>query len=244
MERKGNCLVSLKPIKNKIQNWITYEENKPRIPYEQNCEVHHRYRSTHDLDCVLLGGDLRADNIISLWLPLRYCLVEINGYPTLNKYGNINKKIEFIKALNNIDLEKLLPPDNPLVKCLIELFELGQTEANMMLLPEIGINGKRGREPYYDYTPYFLYECFEGGDFSHHFTDDIALKQWIIEECLQPFFSQVNGQYQIDKNHLLDLSGTNNIKDGVPAKGQKIKMIENYVSVLKKRKILLEKREK
>ena len=87
MERKGNCLVSLKPIKNKIQNWITYEENKPRIPYEQNCEVHHRYRSTHDLDCVLLGGDLRADNIISLWLPLRYCLVEINGYPTLNKYG-------------------------------------------------------------------------------------------------------------------------------------------------------------
>lgn len=236
--------MSLKPIENKIQNWITYEENKPRIPYEQNYEVHHRYRSTHDLDCVLLGGDLRADNIISLWLPLRYCLVEINGYPTLNKYGNINKKIEFIKALNNIDLEKLLPPDNPLVKCLIELFELGQTEANMMLLPEIGINGKRGREPYYDYTPYFLYECFEGGDFSHHFTDDSALKQWIIEECLQPFFSQVNGQYQIDKNHLLDLSGTNNIKDGVPAKGQKIKLIENYVSVLKKRKNLLEKREK
>lgn len=97
MERKGNCLVSLKPIENKIQNWITYEENKPRIPYEQNYEVHHRYRSTHDLDCVLLGGDLRADNIISLWLPLRYCLVEINGYPTLNKYGKLIKRLNLSK---------------------------------------------------------------------------------------------------------------------------------------------------
>lgn len=236
--------MSLNSIKVKIQDWITYEENRPRIPYEQNREVHNKYRSTHDLDCILLGGDLRADNIFSLWLPLRYCLVEINGYFKLNQYGNINKKIEFIRVLNNIELEKLLPPDNPLVKCLIELFELGQTEANMMLLPEIGINGKRGGEPYYDYTPYFLYECFEGGDFSHYFADDNALKLWIIEECLQPFFSQENGEYKIDKKHLIDLSETKNIKDGVPAKGKKIILIKNYVSVLKKRKILLEKREK
>ena len=231
--------MSLTPIKMKIDSWVSYEENKPRTPYAKDWETHNKYRSENDLDCVLLGGDLRADNIFSLWLPLRYSLVEINGYSRLNKIGNINQPIEFRKVLKGSNLDDLLPPENPLVKSLIELFELGQTKANMMLMPKVGINGKRSDKPYYDYTPYFLFECFEGGDFSEHFKGDDDLKQWIIRESLQPLFEKAKGEYVIDKHHLIDLSGTGDIKDGVPAKGKKIILIKNYISVLRERQDLL-----
>lgn len=40
----------------------------------------------------------------------------------------------------------------------------------------------RGLRPYYDYMPYFLCECFEGGAFSSFFIGgDVELKEWISE---------------------------------------------------------------
>ena len=52
----------METIKEHIQYWIDYKGTGDK------------YRSEHDLDCVLAGGDLLADALISLWLPLKYAL--------------------------------------------------------------------------------------------------------------------------------------------------------------------------
>ena len=59
-------------------SWIEYEENKPKTKYDEDSENHDKFRSEHDLDCVLRNGNLHADTIFSLWLPLRFALVRLH----------------------------------------------------------------------------------------------------------------------------------------------------------------------
>lgn len=110
-EKSGRMSVELyEPIMRKVNAWIFYEKNKPTGQYIGNERVHDEFRKKYDLDCALTSGSLYADTIFSLWRPLRFALVKINGYSKLNRYGDINKKTEFLVKLKEENLwEELLP---------------------------------------------------------------------------------------------------------------------------------------
>lgn len=88
-----------KAIKTKINEWIWYEENQVKEKYYINPKINDQFRQQYDLDCILTNGNLLADTIFSLWLPLRFALVRINGYKKLNKYGRVEKKASFLKQI-------------------------------------------------------------------------------------------------------------------------------------------------
>lgn len=217
------------PIIKKLVAWVDYEEKRPKSDYFKNRQEHDNFRKRNDLDCILTNGNLNADEIFSLWLPLRFSLVRINGYKKLNKYGDINKKIIFCKAISSEKiLKQLLPENNEIVKKLLELFELGQKRCNVMILKERSMQS-RGSEPYYDYMPYFLYECFDNGVFSQYFNrDNSDLIKWINDQKLNMFFSE-----EITRENIKDLSGSGNVKSGIP---EDINiLLGNYISILKQR---------
>ena len=160
-----------RPIIEKISSWIKYEENRPKTVYEKDAENHDKYRAANDLDCVLRNGDLKADTIFSLWRPLRFALVRVSGYKKIKEVTgmDLEKSISFNRVLiRDENLKKLLPIKNETTHLLSELFDYGQRIENTMLLPERWLQS-RGNAPYYDYMPYFLYECFEKGDFYRAF---------------------------------------------------------------------------
>lgn len=118
---------------------------------------------------------------------------------------------------------------------LIELFKLGQELCNVMILPDRSINSERGKKPYYDYMPYFLLECFDGGNFSKYFSNDNEkLKKWIVEQKLEMFFDEG----EISKNKIKDLAGNGDIKNNGGTEYIKT-VLKNYITILKCRKDLL-----
>lgn len=224
---------SYEPIINKIRAWINYDKNRPKSDYVTNRKEHDEFRRKNDLDCVLTNGNLNADTILSLWLPLRLSLVRINGYDKLNKYGDINNKISFLKKILSEEvLEQVLPQNNETVKKLLELFELGQKRCNVMILKERSMQS-RGLKPYYDYMPYFLYECFDNGNFSQYFHGNKELLEWISDEKLNVFFVG-----NITKENIRDLSESGNVKNGLPKDINNL--LDNYITILKTREALFE----
>jgi hypothetical protein len=219
------------PITRKIESWLKYDENKPKSKYYANSQEHDEYRRNNDLDCILTGGNLYADTIFSLWIPLRFVLVRINGYSKLNKYGKVGKNIPFLKKISPA-LEQLLPTENETVKKLIELFELGQQRCNVMILRDRQMQS-RGDKPYFDYMPYFLHDCFDNGKFSKYFSGNDDLIEWIHEQKLDMFFTN----NEISKNNIIDLSGSGDIKKGVPLDMNVL--LDNYINILNQRKKLV-----
>lgn len=220
----------LKPIEKKIEQWIYYESNKPTIPYKGNEELHDNYRKENDLDCQLTNGNLKADTIFSLWLPLRFTLREMYGYSLYipDKGRESNKYFGFLENLR-LNSSNYFPIDNPLVKKLSKLFELGMKRENVMILPDRTINCERGSKPYYDYMPHFLYDCFQGGNFGKYFSNNDELKKWIETQHLKMFFE--NGL--IRKFKVKDLSGSGSVKNNIPEKVEA--MLDNYIDVLEVR---------
>ena len=218
------------PIIKKIRAWVSYDKKKPKNDYATNRNEHDEFRKNNDLDCVLANGDLNADTIFSLWQPLRLSLVRLNGYNKLNKYGNINNKIAFLEAiLSEQILEQLLPQNNETVKYLLKLFELGQKRCNVMILMNRRMQS-RGLKPYYDYMPYFLYECFDNGKFSQYFKGgNQDLIKWINDQKLNMFF---NGEI-IKKENIKDLSGSGDVKKGIPRDINYL--LQNYINILQQR---------
>ncbi|MCH5281912.1 MAG: DUF1413 domain-containing protein [Lachnospiraceae bacterium] len=218
------------PIIKKIASWIKYEENKPKSEYKNDAENHDKYRATHDLDCILREGDLRADTIFSLWRPLRFALVRVSGYNKIKEVTGMDLEqcLSFWNALiHNGNLKKLLPIKNETTRLLSELFYLGQKIENTMLLPERWMQS-RGSAPFHDYMPYFLYECFEGGNFYKAFGSDEKVCEWIKEEKLDCFFDGA-----VCKENIIDLAGTRDVKNGVP--DDLNYMLRSYISILQKR---------
>ena len=219
-----------RPIIQKISSWIEYEENKPKTKYDEDAENHDKFRSEHDLDCVLRNGNLHADTIFSLWLPLRFALVRLSGYDKIKEVTGLDleQSVPFWKALiRNGNLKTLLPIKNETTRLLSELFYYGQKIENTMLLPERWLQS-RGGKPYYDYMPYFLYECFRGGDFHNAFGSDEKVCEWISEENLECFFEGT-----VCKENIIDLAGTGNVKKGIP--DDLNYMLRSYISILQKR---------
>lgn len=202
-------LAILQPIEDKIRFWIEYERNMPQIPYGGNEIFFDEYRQFHDLDCQLLGGQLGADTIFSLWRPLEYTLLALHAPEDLQKdLGTVRKRRMFLQGLLNRGLGEYFPVHMEIVQHLSQLFDLGQKRENVMLLSNRGLNEMRAVSPYEDYMPYFLKECFKGGKFYHIFNhDEGLLRFWLMREELQVFFED---GYLVPEA-ILDLAGTGDV---------------------------------
>ncbi len=222
------------PIRKKVEEWLWYDENQPSGNYFANMEEHDRFRSLHDRDCMLTGGDLKADTLFSLWTPLRHTIVRLNDRETIRSVGDISKKYVFLRDfIKGDNIEKLLPETESIVHKLSELFERGMGRENVFLLPERQLNCARARKPYCDYVPVMLLEAFPGGVFSEYWDSPEAYLRWIDEEHMEAFFDG-----GISPEHVKDLSGSGDVRISFAPEGVEAmeRMIENYIAVLKERK--------
>lgn len=82
-------MILMKTIEKHIQYWINYKGSGDE------------YRKERDLDCKHTGGNLNADTMISLWLPLRYALNSCNTkrWKRYKGTSNLKKNDKFLKAL-------------------------------------------------------------------------------------------------------------------------------------------------
>lgn len=222
------------PIRKKIEEWIRYDDHKPAGEYNDNKEEHDEYRRWHDRDCVLAGGDLRADTMFSLWLPLRNTIVRINDAEIIQAVGDIYSKYDFLRDLMKGDnLEKLLPEDMPITAKLSALFELGMGRENVFMLPDRQLNPLRGGKPYWDYIPAFLLASFPGGEFAHYWSSPKERLEWIEREHFQVFFDG-----DIVPENIKDLSGAGDVRVSLAPEGIQPmeQMLDNYISILQERR--------
>lgn len=230
------CNKIYEPIRIKIEEWIDYDVHSPNVPYRGNEEVHDEYRRWHDRDCVLTGGNLYADTMFSLWRPLANTIIRLNDKSVIR-----DGKYKFIRELIKDDnMEKLLPVEQPIVKKLSILFELGMGRENVFLLPDRELNVARGRKPYEDYVPVFLLESFGDGVFANYWNSPEEHLQWIRQEHFQVFFDG-----DISPENIKDLSGAGNVRQALAPDGiQPMEcMIDQYISILQERKKLFTEEE-
>lgn len=213
------------PIIRKIKYWREYDG------------VGDKYRQTHDLDCVLTDGNLLADTIFSLWLPLRYTLNFFEA-PSWTYWKNYEQDYlrphntglkdckPFLSELEQ-DIETFLP-EHEITSKLIRLFLLGQTRSNVMLLPCRSWNSKRGYPPYWDYLPHFLWDMLNGSN-----TETVC--EWIRREKLSMLFQDET----IAREKLLDLAGTGNVRYHAPKDIVLPVLLDNYVHILELREAAL-----
>ena len=213
------------PIIQKIEYWRNYSGTGDL------------YRQTHDLDCVLTGGNPLADTIFSLWLPLRYTLNHFDckawtawkecEYKVLKpKKMGLKDCSPFLEELV-ANIENYLPPTR-LTLLLSELFRLGQQRCNVMILPCRSWNSKRGCSPYWDYLPHFLYDIMNTA--SPLFLQTI--QTWIKREHLEMLFH--NGT--VEKESLKDLACSGAVWEHTPKNIDVEKLLLNYITILKDRK--------
>ncbi len=218
-------------IKNQIQYWIKYENDKPKVPYNESTKkLYDEYRSKNDRDCVLNDGNLLADTIFSLWLPLRFALVNLHTYYEIKEitgYSIVEKNINFLQTLDN-SIECLLPKEDEVTEVLSELFVMGVKRVNTMILPDRGLQYKQ-----YDYMPNFLKECFVGGKYSYAFNyNNEKFKDWVSQQKLWMFFDDGI----ISEQNIKDLAHTGDINNNVPKdKVGLIKCLNSYIDILEER---------
>lgn len=172
---------------NSIVNYLRYWSRIQPLDV-----TYEKWRKENDLDAVWLNGDLHADTIFSVWMPLKMCLQCLAGnrfsrkgirrtpYKTQEYYDDI-----VINIMENDN--PYLPRNDELVEELYQFAELASTRANVMRLPN---RKMQVRWKYYDQMPKTLYECFESDTsvFSKHFESDDAVKEWVKAEKLEMFF--------------------------------------------------------
>lgn len=216
------------PILEKLDYWKNYNGSGDE------------YRSKNDHDCILTGGNLMADTIFSLWLPLRYVLNYFNTPKwiawkeyeanTLKKKGTKLKNCKAFVEDFKRNIELFLPEDD-MTCILLQLFKLGQRRCNVMLLPFREWNSKRGGKPYFDYLPHFLYDLLDDKDLSYK--DKIV--DWIQGEHLTMFFKDG----VIDREHIFDLAGTGCVYSHSPEKISLSFLLRNYVRLLEERERIM-----
>ncbi|WP_026653683.1 hypothetical protein [Butyrivibrio proteoclasticus] len=209
-------------IKKHIQYWIDYDGKGER------------YRRENDLDCILTGGNLFADALISLWSPLKYVLEYENNrcwqeFDPKDRSKNNNKFLEKIKD----NVENFIP-DEDLRGKLERLFELGRTRANVIILPYRKWNTLRGGNPYYDYMPYFLYDILNVNADEEFAEFGEAVQNWIRREHLEMFF---DGNV-IKRENIKDLCGIGTVTPRWMNKKESFDirlLLENYIEILEER---------
>lgn len=215
------------PILQKIRYWRDYTGTGDL------------YRREHDLDCILTGGNLFADTLFSLWLPLRYTL-NYYGCESWNNWKDVEadklkpKKLglkdcpDFLNDLME-NIENFLPPTE-LTALLSKLFELGQERCNVIILPYRAWNTRRGCQPYYDFFPHFVFDIMNTD--SQIFLK--AVSMWLKEEHLEMFFDGT-----LDKSNLKDLAGTGAVWKHRPNEIDLKNLLCNYISILGERKLIM-----
>jgi hypothetical protein len=243
------------PIIKELEYWKNYsrkdfERIAKNLHGDKTCGAD-EFRAANDRDCILTGGNLNADTIFSLWLPLRHTIAKINGKEKISEIVGMNSKEAYVRALLWEDnLEKLLPKELSIVRTLSELFTYGMERENVMILPkryfyhngkEKSLNFTRGGRPYWDYIPRFLYEMLEDGDFADAVgNDDEACRTWIREQNMTMFFKDGI----LDRDHIKDLAGSGDVTYSLAPKGNSYeeslalqeKKLRNYIDILKIRK--------
>lgn len=253
----------LTPIFNKLKYWKIFDEN---YPSKGNLKEQNIYRQNNDLDCTLNNRNLQADTIFSLWTPLKYTIQMLNHKEWTKRsfYTYIFSSNAKQEQLNK--LEEYLPPDNELVKALSNLFKIGIKKCNTMILPTFlieepndnywkgkpySLNIVRGKNPYNDYMPYFLYNCLTLTPFvwignksnikfsGRAFNTDNEAKDWIENQKLNVFFLKPN---EISYNSIIDISGNGNVTKEVPENKEALKKIINTeITILKNRENIMSK---
>lgn len=222
------------PLVKRFEAEMLYVKHMPN-----SFSLKSEYRSKFDLDCQHLKGDLNADMIFSLWLPLRYVLFSLNGKKMYKLTTDSFTKKNLTEIYSNLisNIEEFLPYENELVIKLSKFYSLAMGRENVMRLPDRALNSKRGMGPYYDYIPYFLEQSFEGGDFSSSFeNNNIIFIEWIKKEKLELLFKE----NIVDKNNILDLAGSNDLHSVVNKNNINVNcLLDSYINVLEKRKELL-----
>lgn len=231
---------TLNPIKKKLREWKDYNKNSPKCPYSGNEIVHDIYRALNDSDCQLTNGNLMADTIFSLWIPLKMSLQCSETYPYRlqgNKFypykhdSYISKSGNLISFLTDIEenLEFYLPMSE--WGKLYEFAALSLTRANIMILPDRKMQS-RGKL-FLDQIPKTLYECFKDGDFCEYFKkEDSLVTNWVKEEKLEYFFDE-----EIKRENIKPL--INKFKADevywLKEKEDIDEMLENFINILKLR---------
>ncbi|MCR8633210.1 hypothetical protein [Paenibacillus radicis (ex Xue et al. 2023)] len=180
-EDKLENIIGVEYTDNPIVNYLKYWINALGKPAGDE------WRKKNDLDVVWLGGDLHADTIFSVWMPLKMCLQCLPGNPFCHKgiRGTpVKRKADYDEIIKNINA--YLPRKDELVEELYQFAELSSTRANMMRLQNRKMQ-KRGIL-YFDQMPKTLHECFEVGEFSKYFKSDDEVIDWVKTEKLEMFF--------------------------------------------------------
>lgn len=197
------------------------------------------YRAAHDRDALQMGGDLNADTIISLWLPLRYTMNRFDmttwqkwkdfEYDTLRPKGlGLKDYPAFLDDMMG-KINQFLDMEDELTQKLLTLFSLGQERTNVMLLPKRSWNSRRGCRPYWDYLPHFLFDLFT------YSVDEDALRRWLQAESLEPFFAKET----FTQENILDLAGTGSPCRHNPREIDLERLLDNYIAILRRRAELL-----
>jgi len=231
---------TLNPIKEKLKEWKDYKKNSPKCPYPGNEIVHDIYRALNDSDCQLTNGNLMADTIFSLWIPLKMSLqcsetfpynLQGNEFYPYKQDGYISKSGNLINFLTDIEqnLEIYLPKNN--WGKLYEFAALSLTRANVMILPDRKMQS-RGKF-FLDQIPKTLYECFKDGDFNEYFNnEDFLVTNWVKEEKLEFFF---DGEIKKENIKPLIKRVKANKVCWLKEKEDIDEMLENFINILKLR---------
>ena len=215
-------------IQNKIQYWIKYDGRGDE------------YRKKNDRDCQLTNGNLFADTLFSLWLPLRYTLDYCNstGWNDIKLEAGKSKIKDnndyLLEICNNI--REFLPSNN-VTKKLEKLFEIGDTRANVIILPYRKWNNRRGGAPYFDYMPHFLFDLLNTED--ECFLE--VVRDWIDRQHLKMFFEVMGKSIKdidfedILKENIKDLVGTDKPTSHIVDKNNIELMLSNYISIIENR---------
>lgn len=100
-----------------------------------------------------------------------------------------------------------------------------------MILPERNMNTERGKRPYFDYLPHYLYDLLS----NENSEKNRLLKNWIEEENLYMFF---DGGI-IEKENIIDLANTGAINNHLPKNISLSCLLNNYIMILKQREHIL-----
>ncbi|MGR6545715.1 hypothetical protein [Paenibacillus tundrae] len=185
-ENKLKNIIGTRYTDNPIINYLIYLMPDPEQP-SYGGATYDEWRKENDLDVVWLNGDLHADTIFSVWIPLKMSLQSVAGdtFSYKGNRGTPSKENECFKDIIE-NINHYLPPEHALVNELYRFAELASTRANVMRLPNRQMQ-KRGFF-YFDQIPKTLYECFGEGRFNTYFESDQAVKEWVKEEKMDMFF--------------------------------------------------------
>lgn len=219
----------MEKIKEHIQYWINYKGSGDD------------YRRNNDLDCILADGNLYADTLISLWLPMRYVLDKENTQKwreslqyekeeLRRKNRNLKSDVNFLSDLKDNFSEYV--PTESMQRKIEELFTLGRTRANVIILPYRRWNTIRGTRPYWEYMPHFLYDLLNTDN--ERFLG--AVQEWIKEQKLCMFFVD---EKNLVKENIKELCGSGSIFKHKSDEINVTILIDNYIEILQNRSKLI-----